>query len=353
MKIIIDIGHPKDVNVFKNVIFSLENHGHEIKIVGRAKENIKKILEEYGFRFEFGPHYKNIIGKAFGIVHKDLWLYDIARKYKPDIFISLGSPYAAHVSRLLGKPHLAYIDTEIAVPAIKLMLPFTNKIYTSSSFYTDLGPKQERFNGYYELAYLHPKYFKPNPEIPKKYGLDEYIILRLSALAAHHDINATGLNFKTEEDLREYVNQLEKYGKVIISSETTQWQTIRDHQLKINPKNLHDLISYSSLCIGEGATMASEAAILGVPSIYVSSTQRGYLNELEQNYGLVYTLQKRDEGLQKAIEILEDKSSKNAWHLKRDKMLSEKVDVVEFMVETIENMNKLDSNISLKILPNM
>lgn len=336
MKIIIDIGHPKDINVFKNVIFSLKNHGHEVKIVGRAKENIKKILEEYGFQCEFGPYYKNIVGKVFGIVHNDLWLYKIARKYQPDIFISPGSPYAAHVSRLLGKPHLAYIDTEIAVPAIKLMLPFTDKVYTSSSFYIDLGPKQERFDGYYELAYLPPKYFKPNSEIPKKYGLDKYIILRLSALAAHHDINATGLNFKTEEELREYISQLEKYGRVIIFSETTQWQTIRDHQLKIDPKDLHDLISYSSLCIGEGATMASEAAILGVPSIYVSSTQRGYLNELEQKYRLVYTLQKREEGLQKVIEILEDKSRKNEWRLKRDRMLSEKVDVVEFMVETIE-----------------
>lgn len=336
MKIIIDIGHPKDVNVFKNVILALKNNGHDVKIVGRAKENIKKILEEFGFQCEFGPHYKNIIGKAFGIVHNDLWLYNVARKYQPDIFISQGSPYSAHASRLLGKPHLAYIDTEIAVPAIKLMLPFTDKVYTSSSFYTDLGPKQERFNGYYELAYLHPKYFKPNPEIKKKYGMDEYIILRLSALAAHHDLNATGLEFKTEEELREYVSQLEKYAKVKISSETTQWQTIRDRQLKNDPKDLHDLIFYSSLCIGEGATMASEAAILGVPSIYVSNTQRGYLNELENKYGLAYTVQKREDGLNKAVEILENESCRNEWLLKREKMLNEKIDIVDFMVRTVE-----------------
>ncbi|BBL65281.1 DUF354 domain-containing protein [Methanosarcina mazei] len=336
MRIIIDIGHPKDVNVFRNVILALEENGHEVKIVSRAKENIKKILEEFGFQGEFGPYYKNIIGKAFGLVHNDLWLYNIARKFRPDIFISQGSPYSAHVSRLLGKPHLAYIDTEIAVPAIKLMLPFTDKVYTSLSFYTDLGPKQERFNGYYELAYLHPKYFKPNPEIKKKYDLDEYIILRLSALAAHHDLNATGLNFKTEEELCEYVNQLEKYAKVKISSETTEWQIIRDRQLKNDPKDLHDLIFYSSLCIGEGATMVSEAAILGVPSIYISNTQRGYLNELEEKYGLAYTVQRREEGLKKAYEILENKSYKNEWILKREKMLNEKTDVVDFMVETVE-----------------
>lgn len=340
MKLILDIGHPKDINIFKNVIHILQNHGHEVKIVARSKENIKEILKNYGLEGEFSPYYKNYIGKILGILTNDLWLYKKAKEYNPDVFISFGSPYAAHVSRLLGKPDIAYIDTEIAVPAIKIMLPFTDKIYTSSSFYSDLGPKQERFNGYYELAYLHPKYFKQNPEIPKKYNLDKYIILRLSALAAHHDINATGMNFKTEEELSEYVNQLEKYGKVKISSETTQWRTVKDRQLKIEPKDLHDVISYSSLCIGEGATMASEAAILGIPSIYVSSTQRGYLNELEQKYGLAYTFKKREEGLQKAIEILENKSCKNEWHSKREKMLNEKVDVVEFMVKTIENYDK-------------
>jgi len=337
MNILFDVGHPKDVNVFKNVMWELQERGHEIKIVARAKENTNRILNEYGFGYEVCRHYKTMPGKAFGILMNDLWLYKKARLFKPDVFVSPGSPYSAHVSRLYGKPHIAFSDTEIAGLVIKLTFPFTDKIYTSKSFYLDLGPKQERFDGYYELAYLHPKYFTPDKKVLKKYQLDEdYIILRLSALSSHHDINATGLNFKTEEDLREYVNQLEKYGKVIISSETTQWQTIRDHQLKIDPKDLHDLISYSSLCIGEGATMASEAAILGVPSIYVSSTQRGYLNELEEKYGLAYTLQKRDEGLQKAIEILEDKSCREKWQLKRDRMLSEKVDVVEFMVETIE-----------------
>lgn len=336
LKLMLDIGHPKDINTFRNVIYLLQDHGHEVKIVARSKENIKEIMKDYNLECDFSPYYKNSIGKVFGILINDFWLYKKAKIYNPDIFISFGSPYAAHVSRLFRKPHLAYIDTEIAVPAIKLMLPFTDKIYTSSSFYTDLGPKQERFNGYYELAYLHPNYFRPNPEIKKKYGLDEYIILRLSALAAHHDLNAKGMNFETELELQEYVNQLEKYGKVIISSETTQWQIIKERQLKSDPKDLHDLISLSSLCIGEGATMASEAAILGVPSIYVSSTQRGYLNELERKYELVYTVQKREEGLKKAAEILENKAYRNEWLLKREKMLKEKIDIVDFMVRTVE-----------------
>lgn len=341
MKIILDIGHPKDINVFRNVISELQNRKHDIKIVTRAKENTRSIIKEFGLNCEYGPYYKSMVGKAFGVIGNDIWLYRIAKKYNPDIFISPGSPYSAQVSKLLGKPHLAFIDTEIAGPAIKLMLPFTDTVYTSTSFYLYLGPKQKRFNGYYELAYLHPKYFTPKKEVPLKYGLDtDYIILRLSSLSSHHDIGASGFSFKTEEELKEYIEVLEEYGRVIISSEIAPWKTIETYKLKFNSCELHDILFHSKLCIGEGATMTSEAAILGVPSIYISNTQRGYLNELEEKYGLAYTMSNSKAALDKAISLLKKNELKGEWILKRQEMLKEKVDVVEFMVDVIESKNK-------------
>ncbi|KKG15977.1 hypothetical protein EO98_04545 [Methanosarcina sp. 2.H.T.1A.6] len=341
MKIILDIGHPKDVNVFQNVISELQNRGHDIKIVARAKENTRRIINECGLSCEFGPYYKSMVGKAFGVIRNDIWLYNIAKKFQPDIFISPGSPYSAQVSKLLGKPHLAFIDTEIAGPAIKLMLPFTDRVYTSTSFYLDLGPKQERFNGYYELAYLHPKYFTPKKEVLTKYGLDnDYIILRLSALSSHHDIGASGFSFKTEEELKEYIKVLEEHGRVIISSEVAPWKTIEVYQLKFEPRELHDILFHSKLCIGEGATMASESAILGIPSIYVSNTRRGYLDELEEKYGLAYTISDSKVALDKATSLLKKNELKEEWFLMREKMLKEKIDVVEFMVNVIEKKGK-------------
>lgn len=340
MKILLDIGHPKDVNVFKNVITLLKSHGHEIKIVARAKENTKRILTEYGFQCEFGPYYEGIVGKFFGIIINDIWLYKIATKFQPDIFVSPGSPYSAHVSRLLRKPHIAFIDTEIAGLAIKLMLPFTDKVCTSTSFYNDLGSKQERFKGYYELAYLHPKYFMPRKEVLTKYGLEnDYIILRLSALSSHHDLNASGFSFSTEDELIRYINTVEKYGKVIISSEITYWQTIKNHQIDFEPQDLHDILSFAKLYIGEGATMASEAAILGVPSIFVSNTRRGYLEELENKYDLAYTIPDNNEALKKALSLLQMDDLKEKWQLKKEIMLDEKIDVVEFIVNIIEKFN--------------
>lgn len=337
MKILVDIGHPKDANVFKNVILLLQNKGHIVKIITKDKENIKNILDEYGFQYELVPFYKNIVSKALGIIIIDIWLYKFAKEFQPDIFISCGSPYSAQVSKLLRKPHIAYPDTEIASFAIKLMRPFTDKIYTSTSFYLNLGPKQERFDGYLELAYLCPEYFTPGQKVLDKYGInEEYIIMRLSSLSAHHDIGANGFCFKTEEDLKDYIKKLEEYCRIIIFFETEQWQTITNYKLEIDPNDLHDLLYFAKLYIGEGATMASEAAILGVPAIYVSNTRRGYLDDLEKNFDLVYSISNKEQALNKAISILKEDNLTEKWQRKRNEMLQEKINVVEFMVNSIE-----------------
>jgi Uncharacterized protein conserved in archaea len=345
MRILLDVSHPKDINVFKNVILSLQEKGHDIKLVARAKENTRRIIVENGLESEYGPYYKSFIWKVVGILRIDIWLYGISRAYKPDIFISFGSPYSAHVSRLAKRPHLAFIDTEIANFAINLMLPFTDKVYTSTSFNLDLGPKQERFNSYLEMAYLGTDYFVPDSNVLIKYKLDvkKYIILRLSALASHHDITAQGFSFGSEMELKEYIGELEKYGQVVIFSETKKWNIIKDYTVEINSNDFHDILFYSKMCIGEGATMVSEAAILGVPSFYVSSTRRGYLDELEEKYDLCYTCNDKKEALKKAIPLLMDDKLQDKWNVKREFMLKDKVDVVSYIVDEIEKYSIQDT----------
>jgi predicted glycosyltransferase len=337
MKVLLDIGHPKDVNVFKDVIRELQHKGHQVHVFARAKENTQRMLKEIGIDYYLCPYYSNIGGKAFGILVNDIRLYQFASKLKPDIFVSPGSPYSAHVSRLLKRPHIAFPDTEIAGLVMKLTFPFTDKIYTSTSFYMDLGPKQVRFEGYYELAYLHPKYFTPDRSVLDKYDLKgDYIILRLSALASHHDIGAHGFSFDSEDELRGFISKFEKYGRVIIFSETDQWPLIKEHRIDIDPAHLHHLLYFSKLYIGEGATMASESAILGVPSIYVSNTRRGYLDELESKYDLCYTIVDKNRAVLKAELLLQDEELNDKWRVKTKRLYDNTINIVEFIVKSIE-----------------
>ena len=55
--------------------------------------------------------------------------------------------------------------------------------------------------------------------------------------------------------------------------------------LKIRPEQMHDIIDNCAFMIVEGATMASEAAMLGVPYIYINPLQDvGYIKEQVKVY---------------------------------------------------------------------
>jgi uncharacterized protein len=348
MKILVDITHPKDVNIFRNVIYRLEEKGHKVKIVASNKENVLEILDAYELNYVKKNHYKGLLKKASGMLINDYIIYKVSRAFKPDIFTSFGSPYAAQVSRLLGKKHISFSDTDsdsliLDHFAITTLL-FSEVNFVPSCHRNEGGKKQKKFNGYYELAYLHPKYFYPDTSIRDKLILhngQKYIILRFSALTAHHDIHAHGFSFKNEHEIAEYVEALQKFGSVFITSEIKLSQELEKYKIQIPADKFHSFLSFSSLYIGEGASMASEAAILGIPSIYVSNTRRGYLDELEEKYDLAYTVKDKDKALEKALSILNEKDFEKKWQSKRSIMLKDKMDTVDFMVNMIEKYGNM------------
>ena len=90
--------------------------------------------------------------------------------------------------------------------------------------------------------------------------------------------------------------------------------------------------------------MASESAILGTYAIYLDDMGRGYTDEEEQKYNLVfnYSTQKKHEleSIQKGIELLRDENSKKDAQLKRDRLVNDKIDVTNFMIEEILKFEK-------------
>ena len=85
--------------------------------------------------------------------------------------------------------------------------------------------------------------------------------------------------------------------------------------------------------------MATEAAVLGTPSIFVSSLAgtMGNFIELENTYNLLYSFTNSEMAMAKAVDILRNSSSKDEWQIKRDRLLKDKIDVTTFVVWFIEN----------------
>ena len=337
MKIVIDIGHPGHVHFFNNFIKKIEKKHHKIFVTARDKECTLNLLNYYKIKYvNRGVGSDALIGKGINLIKTDLSLYRLARKFKPDVLIGVNNPYIAHVAWLLRKPSFIFNDTEHAKLSNLITYPFATKIITPSSYIGNLGEKQIRYHGYHELAYLHPNYFKPDPHVLKKLGLKKgktFIILRFIAWQASHDIGHKGI---TLENKINAVKEFTKYAKVFISSETKLPHVLEKFRINIPPERIHDALAFATLFIGEGATMASECAMLGTPAIYVNSLSAGTLEEQER-YGLIYSYRSSLGVIEKALELLEIQNLKEQWQMKKKKMLTEKIDVTAFMVWFIEN----------------
>lgn len=82
--------------------------------------------------------------------------------------------------------------------------------------------------------------------------------------------------------------------------------------------------------------MASECAMLGTPAIYVNSLSAGTLAEQER-FELLYGFRNSDGVLEKALGLIKLPGLKEEWQKRRQRILSEKIDVTAFMVWFIEN----------------
>jgi predicted glycosyltransferase len=137
--------------------------------------------------------------------------------------------------------------------------------------------------------------------------------------------------------IRKVAEELSKHAKVFISSEGELPGDMKQYQIKIPPEKMHDALAFAILFVGEGATMASECAMLGTPAIYINSLEVGYCTEEEKKYNLVYNFRNSEGVIAKAFELLKTLNMKQEWQQHRQKMLSEKIDVTAFMVWFVEN----------------
>jgi uncharacterized protein len=100
---------------------------------------------------------------------------------------------------------------------------------------------------------------------------EKFVIVRFVSRSAVHDIGSKGLALAMK---RQVVEAFSKYARVFISSEQALPEDLRGYQLPCSPEKIHDALYYADLLYGESATMASEAACVGTPAIFVDDKGR-------------------------------------------------------------------------------
>lgn len=345
MNILIDIGHPAHVHLMRHTIADLQRDGHSVVVTAKDVQIIKQLLEHYGIPYiNLGRKGTGLVGKMLKQLTFNFKLWHIAVTHHIDIATgtSLTIPIVSRFCRMKSI-NMDDDDDEVQMQSVCFSHPFSNVRLTPMALQGHRRSKHAVFyNGTHELAYLHPNRFQPDPNVLAHAGLqpgERFFVLRLVAFAAYHDGGEHGLS---TAQLHNLIDQLKPHGRIIISSEKPLHGDFEQYRLPVPPWEIHSLMSYSSLFVGDSQTMTSEAAVLGVPS-FKCNTFAGRLsvpNMLENRYGLcyAYTPDRFGEMLNHIQQLLARKPEKlkNEWQAKRQQMLEEMIDPTEFFVNYIE-----------------
>lgn len=348
MRYLFHLGHPAHFHLFKNTINELKNSGHEVAILIKRKDILEVLLQKSGFKYyNLLPHGRkdSKLGIAMGVLKTDLKLFRFALRFKPNLMIGT-SVAISHVGKLLHIPSINVNEDDFDVVPLysKLSYPWASIILAPNV--CKMGKWSSKtvfYNGYHELAYLHPNHFKPNKAIVERYfSIDKpFFLIRFAKLTAHHDSGIKGITSEIAEKLIEI---LKPFGRVFITSERQLESKFEEYRIDINPLDIHHVMAFAKLFIGDSQTMAAEAGVLGTPFIRFNDFvgRIGYLDDLEIEYqlGVGIKADNSEQLFHRVEDLLSMENICETFALRRQKMLLDKIDVTTFMVWFIENYPK-------------
>ncbi|WP_255149581.1 DUF354 domain-containing protein [Halorarius halobius] len=340
--VVVTIQHPAHVHFFRHGIRELEAAGVDVHVFAREKDVARDLLDVYDIDHRM---LAGTSGSALSLARVQAtyeWrLLRAVRRIRPAVITAIGGVAASHVAPLVGARSLVFADTEHARLQNRLSFPFAHRVCTPVGYRGDAGPKQVRYPGYHELAYLHPDRFVPSrapfdatdlsPEEP-------LVVLRVVAWDAAHDLGKQGLT-----GLEAVVERLEAAGgHVVISSQATLPRALEPYRYSLPPHEMHHLLAHADLFVGESATMATEAAVLGTPAVYISHWETGYTAELEREFGLLFNhtaddaARRQRRGLARAEALLDDDGTD--WESRRRHLLAERRDTTDVLLEQLADV---------------
>lgn len=273
------------------------------------------------------------------LVVRDWTLHRVAKAFAPEVIVACNSPCGAHVGRVLRRPSVVFEDTEVNRRAHLLYYPFVTEVHSPRAYRSSFGAKHHFYAGYHALSHLHPNRFSADGGVARRLGLpDRFVFVRFVAWGADHDRGAARMSPAERVAL---VRGLEALGRVVVSSEGELPAAIAHLALAradFSPLDVHHLLASASLVVGESATMSTEAAVLGTPSVYIDAEGRGFTDDIERRYGLCTRIGPHDVRgvLDLARRVLG--ADREIHRRARDALLADSVDVGTYQLDVIERL---------------
>jgi len=267
--------------LFSRLSERLRRGGHEVFNVSRQYREVINLIRLRGLEAKIiGKHGgKQLIDKLRASASRILELTSYFEEVSPDVAVSFSSPEMARVSFGLGVPHICINDSPHAEAVARLTVPLSTKLLTPKMIpkksWTKYGISEEKIVHYNALdAWAWLKDFSPDRNVLSELGLSD---------------SKPILTFRPEEEFAAYlINRTKNRTSIIpvieeILKENLDVQIVAipryDEQVKHLRRYFKDkilvcrnsidgpsLLHYTSVFVGGGGTMTSEAALLGVPT---------------------------------------------------------------------------------------
>jgi len=346
------MSHPAHFHLFKNVIPLLEDDGHRVYVAIKTKDVLEDLVIKAGYSYYNlmpKPHRGSRFGIAFDLLVRDIRLSAYVLRKRIDLLTG-STPEVAHVSWLLRRKSVNLGEDDLsAVPSFGKAVGGTLQCMLAPDS-CDTGRFEDRtvhYAGFQKLAYLHPCRFTPDRAVVRKYFSPDtpYFILRFAKLRAYHDIDKAVHGIDTEVASR-MISLLLPHGRVFISSERPLEPQFEQYRLNIDPSDMHHVLAFASMYIGDSQSMAVEAAMLGVPGLRMNDFvgKIGVLRELDERYSLSFGVSPANPEilLEKIAEYLFVPDLRGVFLKRRDAMLADKVDVAAFIAGFIGNYHAMN-----------
>lgn len=338
MRILFDICHPAQIHFFKHLMARLQKRGDDVLVTARDKDVVKPLLGLCNAPCEvLTAASSGVLGLGKELLMRNWRLNRIVGRFRPDIMIAESGVIIGPVGALRRVPRIVLEFSEHAKLQRVLGLPFATRVLTGTGYKSDHGQRHRRFKGIWVSAYLCPERFKADASILRAAGVEldsRYSVIRTVSWNAAHDAGHGGVS---EEGLRRVVDHLKQYGRVFLVSEENHPDWAKEFRLPVDSKDIHHLLAFASLYLGEGGTMAAEAAVLGVPTIY-TGIRTGYLDALQGEYRLVNYADSLEDALPMVDDLLCNPGSKEQWSARQKVLLDESEDIVDFLEKSIDEV---------------
>ncbi|MCG1007854.1 hypothetical protein [Halorubrum lacusprofundi] len=314
MRALFDVTHPALVHLFAPAAEALEAGGHDVTVAAREKDVTTDLLDAAGVPYAVVSHAgAGPLSRIGELLEREIGLVRLARRIDPDVVVSQVDPAAVHAARLVGARAVVFDDSEHERLVAGLTHRFADVVCTPSGFDRDV-PNQRRYDGFHELAYLHPNRFTPDPAALQRHGVDpesSYAVVRFVAWDAHHDLGRRGFSPAGKQQL---VERLDEHGTVYVTAEGEPPTAVGGSSLPVEA--IHDLLAFADCYVGDSQTMATEAAVLGTPAVrtsaFVGDDDMSNFRELETEYGLLQSFADEDAAIDRAVAFLKE-PPREAW----------------------------------------